>query len=315
MSISDSTFRLDICESTTLCGQGYVKVSRRNNDCGAFMSRKLSPSQEYDDWMKKSLGPDAFLVFISGPQAAAASNWTHEGNCVYHLHYNLVNPGQYNMTILHTHENFEAIQEVDDENQIYINRVIAQDFQFDVCSTDCPAFESDEIEKMELPLCPKNQPVHGAYLRITENHSIQTDNYKLQNDKTDYVWKPIGCKYEHRDSHNRQAFLHVTHRLAGAQTVFVSDPLLKEDPQRIVFPKSGVPDLKGVEHMSSSNVTLMHFGGRDGYLKWFVTDYYTNREALVNETDGVKIEANQIDLILRDYDTLIFNTGSWESLR
>ncbi|KAJ3347410.1 hypothetical protein HDU83_002115 [Entophlyctis luteolus] len=276
---------------------------------------------------------DSFWVSFQGPERASAKNWSHLGNCIYKLDFNVANTGVYDVSIMHTHENFEAVQEYDNTPQYYVNQFILKDFVMDVCSNQCKSFESAEIDQMDLPACETGTAVNGVYLRVNEQHALEQDLIKIRHNNNSYVWKPLGCKYtqlfgieQNRscfgnqhwtifigDSHVRGTFGMLAHRFSGSQNRFVEDSKSKESPRFSVHFATNATSLNDSASNSVPH-TRLEFAGRDGFLKWFASDYVLNPGVVSQTIAGREVEMNQIDLILRDFDSVVFNTGSWEML-
>ncbi|KAJ3210659.1 hypothetical protein HDU82_007634 [Entophlyctis luteolus] len=281
-SLNTTSFGVRLCESTSECGIGYFLVSRRSGNCDAFLARNISSNKDYDSWIKNALGPDSFWVSFQGPERASAKNWSHLGNCIYKLDFNVANTGVYDVSIMHTHENFEAVQEYDNTPQYYVNQFILKDFVMDVCSNQCKSFESAEIDQMDLPACETGTAVNGVYLRVNEQHALEQDLIKIRHNNNSY---------------NR----------------FVEDSKSKESPRFSVHFATNATSLNDSASNSVPH-TRLEFAGRDGFLKWFASDYVLNPGVVSQTIAGREVEMNQIDLILRDFDSVVFNTGSWEML-
>ncbi|KAJ3211861.1 hypothetical protein HDU82_004675 [Entophlyctis luteolus] len=198
----NQNFKITLCASKTLCGQGYFLVERINKTvCDAALAgaKMYSPNAAANEFFKHNIGPDAFHLIFDGPERAAPTMWHHLGNCVYKLPYRLVNTGQYSLHLVHTYEQFAA---VDEANHIsYPTPVflpLLTSFELNVCP-HCTRFTSAAVWKMHksLPLCSRTEPQQGVYLRMAqEGLRTSREQYKFQNYGHPYIWEPLGCRFD-----------------------------------------------------------------------------------------------------------------------
>ncbi|KAI8827449.1 hypothetical protein BJ741DRAFT_675181 [Chytriomyces cf. hyalinus JEL632] len=315
-------FEIKLCESMHECGQGYFLLKRLDKaHCDKAMARSISWDYEFDAWMKKEVGPDAFVITFSGPQRAAPSDWRHLGNCVYKHPYRLTNTGNYTVSIVHANSNFEAIQEKDRTWLRSVNNEILAHWNLDVCSTHCKPFTSDMIEQMALPVCDRWYPTQGVYLQSVEGHMLEREQYKVENYRIPYF-----CRFQHAKNHSikflgdsqiRVSWDVTDRRLAGTR-----DPLLNnihEGNRTNYYFQDGAPNRywqedkeKPAAQEPSKQRTMLDFAGRDGHLNWFTAEYAGNPEFWRLGDATVQFpETNNVDRRLREFNSVLFNVGMW----
>ncbi|TPX78526.1 hypothetical protein CcCBS67573_g00230 [Chytriomyces confervae] len=337
-------FEIKLCESMRECGQGYFLIKRLDKaHCDKAMARSISWDYEFDAWMKKEIGPDAFVITFSGPQRAAPSDWRHLGNCVYKHPYRLTNTGNYTVSIVHANDNFEAIQEKDRTWLRSVNNNLLTDWNLDVCSIHCKTFTSDMIGQMALPVCGRWHPTQGVYLHSVEEHMLTQERYRVENYQIPYFWysypisHPLACKYDqlfelgsnndcHAKNHSikflgdsqvRVSWDVTDRRLAGTR-----DPLLNnvhEGSRQNYYFEDGALNRyweedkeKPVSPEPSKHRTMIDFAGRDGHLTWFTTEYAGNPEFWRLGDATVQFpETNNVDRRLREFNSVLFNVGMW----
>ncbi|KAJ3235465.1 hypothetical protein HDU78_005216 [Chytriomyces hyalinus] len=331
-------FEITLCESMRECGQGYFLLKRLDKaQCDKAMARSISWDYEFDAWMKKEIGPDAFVITFSGPQRAAPSDWRHMGNCVYKHPFRLTNTGNYTVSIVHSHDNFEAVQEKERTWQRVVNSEILTKWPMDVCSRHCKPFTSDMIDKMTLPVCGRSHPTQGVYLHSVVGHMLEREQYKVENYQIPYFWHPLACKYDqlfelgsnnecHQKNHSikflgdsqvRVSWDITDRRLAGTR-----DPLLHNvhegNRQNYYYKDEAMNQYwedgkeKPVAPDPSKHRTLLDFAGRDGHLNWFTTEYMGNHDFWrLGDTTVPFPETNNIDRRLREFNSVLFNVGMW----
>ncbi|KAJ3088963.1 hypothetical protein HK100_007900, partial [Physocladia obscura] len=187
------SFSVTLCESMRECGQGYFLIQRKDEvQCAKAMAKSIAWEPEFDAWMKSTIGPDAFTVIFSGPQRASPSDWRHLGSCQYKHPYRLTNPGNYTVSITHTHAEFHAIQEKKRTWQRIVNEPILVEFALDACSTLCQPFSVRSVEeewrkmKGRVPVCSRVMPVQGVYLRSGLEGMVDRERYKYDAFKVPY---------------------------------------------------------------------------------------------------------------------------------
>ncbi|KAJ3030915.1 UNVERIFIED_CONTAM: hypothetical protein HDU68_007276 [Siphonaria sp. JEL0065] len=338
------SFEISLCESMRECGQGYFLIQRRGDtECKRMMGRAISWDPDFETWMKESIGPDAFTFVFSGRQRTAPSDWRHLGNCLYKHPYRLTNPGLYTVTIMHTHDNFHAIQEKERTWQRVVNQPLLVDFELDVCSQHCPAFTVKEIQeswskKRDYPICDRENPVQGVYLRsgVEGVSMLEREQYKYEAFKVPYFWMPLGCKYDQLfelnsnshchdrnqsikfigDSQVRVAWDVLDRRLAGTKDLLSHNV---HEGSRINYYVSDSDKNKFWEDNKPIRVpdwiterrTTIDFAGRDGHLHWFAKDYVDNPEYERDGNPESEAETNGIDRNLKRFDAMVFNVGMW----
>ncbi|KAJ3200095.1 hypothetical protein HDU82_009188 [Entophlyctis luteolus] len=197
----DRNFKVTLCASRTLCGQGYFLVERVDKKtCDAAISSKVySPNTAANDYFKNHLGPDAFHLIFDGPERAAPTMWHHLGNCVYKLPYRLVNTGHYSLHLVHTYEKFAAVDEANHVNYpTPVFSPLLNNFELSVCP-HCVKFTSASVWKMhqDLPLCSRTAPQQGVFLRMAEEgQRTRREKYKFENYGHPYIWEPLGCRFD-----------------------------------------------------------------------------------------------------------------------
>ncbi|KAJ3225567.1 hypothetical protein HDU81_007785 [Chytriomyces hyalinus] len=329
-------FEIKLCESMRECGQGYFLLKRLDKaQCTNAMARRISWDYEFEVWMKKEIGPDAFVISFSGPQRAAPSDWRHLGNCNYKHPFRLTNTGNYTVSIIHSHDNFEAIQETERAFLRPVNNHLLTNWPMDVCSSHCKPFTSKVIEAMPLPVCNRFLATQGVYLRSVEGQMLEREKYKLDNYNIPYYWHPLACKYDQLfelgsnnkchannrsvkffgDSQVRVSWDVTDRRLAGTRNLLKYSVhegnrinYYYQDQKLNSFWEKG----KKVPTAPSrfKRRTMINFAGRDGFLRWFTSDYVLNQEHHGIEDESFP-ETNIIDRKLREYDSVMFNVGMW----
>ncbi|KAI8836089.1 hypothetical protein BJ741DRAFT_198564 [Chytriomyces cf. hyalinus JEL632] len=310
-------FEIKLCQSMRECGQGYFLLKRLNKaQCTKALARSISWDYEFEAWMKKEIGPDAFVITFSGPQRAAPSDWRHLGNCNYKHPFRLTNTGNYTVSIIHSHDNFEAIQEKERAYLRPVNNHLLAEWPMDVCSGHCEPFTSDAIEAMSLPVCNRFLATQGVYLRSVEGHMLEHEKYKLENYNIPYYWHPLACKYDQLFELGSNNKCHANNRsikFFGDSQVRVSwdvtDRRLAGMRDSL---KYSVHEGKYVPTAPSrfKRRTMIDFAGRDGFLRWFTSEYILNQEYRGIEDESYP-ETNKIDRKLKGYDSVLFNVGMW----
>ncbi|KAJ3350864.1 hypothetical protein HDU83_009392 [Entophlyctis luteolus] len=336
-----ATFEVRLCESRTQCGHGYFMLRRKDaRACAHAMALDVAWEPEFDAWLKREIGPDAFTVVFSGPQRAAPSDWRHVGDCVYKHPFRLTNPGNYTVSIIHTHDEFHAVQEKRRTWQRVVNAPLLKDFRLDVCANnDCEVFTVASVERMwkRLPLCDRVNPVQGVYLRSDETiEMVDREKYKYEAFKVPYFWVPLGCKYDQLfelgrnnnchdrnrsiiftgDSHVRITWDVLNHRFAGTKALL--DRNIHEGSRKNYFYSDQTKNVLWEERLeikpaaAQDRRTAIDFAGRDGFLTWLSSDYSRNPGYEPKGTPEREFETNEIDRRLKYFDSLVFNLGMWQ---
>ncbi|KAI8841062.1 hypothetical protein BJ741DRAFT_705860 [Chytriomyces cf. hyalinus JEL632] len=331
-------FEVTLCESMRECGQGYFLLKRLDKaQCDKAMARSISWDYEFDAWMKKEIGPDAFVITFSGPQRAAPSDWRHMGNCIYKHPFRLTNTGNYTVSIVHSHENFEAVQEKDRTWLRPVNNNLLVNWPMHICSSHCKPFTSDMIDKMTLPVCGRWHPTQGVYLRSVEGHMLEREKYKVENFHNPYYWHPLACKYDqlfelgsnsecHQKNHSVKFFgdsqVRVSWDITDRRLAGTREPLRNSGHdgvrQNYFHNDQSLNDFwdNGKEMAAppdpSKHRTMIDFAGRDGYLLWFTSEYVTNPDYWRLGDPALPYpETNRIDRKLREFDSVLFNVAMW----
>ncbi|KAJ3230049.1 hypothetical protein HDU81_004810 [Chytriomyces hyalinus] len=286
-------FEISVCESMRECGQGYFLIRRLDKaHCAKAMARSISWDYEFDAWMKREIGPDAFVVTFSGPQRAAPSDWRHMGNCVYKHPYRLTNTGNYTVSIVHANSNCEAIQEKDRTWLRSVNNELLANWHLDVCSSHC-----EPLQVMHPLACKYDQ-----LFELGSNNDCHAKNHSI---------KFLG------DSQIRVSWDVTDRRLAGTR-----EPLLNNvhegSRQNYYFQDGALNQYweEGKERPASpypsKKRTLLDFAGRDGHLNWFTTEYMGNPEFWrLGDATMEFPETNDVDRRLIELNSVLFNFGMW----
>ncbi|KAI8621247.1 hypothetical protein BC830DRAFT_297069 [Chytriomyces sp. MP71] len=193
---SGGDFKVDMCQSKVLCGQGYFKIERTDKKrCEKEMRMELSWNKNLDRYLKEEVGPDAFYVEFNGPERAVFPMWTHLGDCVYKHPFRLINPGAYTVSISHAYQSFDAVNELKDSWPEPVMKQLVKDYGLSVCP-QCPVLTDARVDTMTLPLCSRVEPTQGIYIRI--NGETEREKYKLKNYNIPYIYVPLGCRFDQR---------------------------------------------------------------------------------------------------------------------
>ncbi|KAJ3024253.1 UNVERIFIED_CONTAM: hypothetical protein HDU68_008263 [Siphonaria sp. JEL0065] len=232
--------------------------------------------------------------------------------------------------------------------EVILKNILPETFELDVCSTAaCKSFSAKSLEKMKLPLCSRELPNQGVYLKMTLETERET--YKFDNYKKGYIWAPLGCKYDqlfeldslstchtkrnysmlmYGDSHNRVLWDAVDVRLAGSKRHLGKNP--KDGDRDAWFHEDR---MTGLGHSGDGK-----FAGREYALRPFVKEKmnkdkkYVHNVMSLNHTrirhlwgnylqklvhdhgewdDAKKVVA--LDKELAEYDVFEFDWGHWGS--
>ncbi|KAI9332088.1 hypothetical protein BDR26DRAFT_938116 [Obelidium mucronatum] len=190
--------RKGLLSQTVACLTQYRKISRSNYANRDFSALKSHITPTRNAFFKTKLGPDAFQLTFNGPERASPSLWQHLGNCSYKLSYRLVNPGIYSVQLIHTYDEFKAVNEVIQNvwaKPVY-RKLLVTEFVLDVCSSHCPSFTSKHLQSLDLPICSRNERQQGVYLRMT--NETEREVYKWQMYGHPYIWEPLGCRFDQK---------------------------------------------------------------------------------------------------------------------
>ncbi|TPX75976.1 hypothetical protein CcCBS67573_g02776 [Chytriomyces confervae] len=240
LASSDAEFKVSLCPRSGHCNaQGYVLIERVSRDAceAAYPRTRLTDDWNLDNYYRRFIGPDEFYLMFEGPQKNTPEDWVYLGKCQYKAHYRLSNPGPFSISLLHTHANFSAVNELDDVFPPLINSKLVSKFSLPVC-TQCPQFDARELEMDSVsPVCDRNNAIPGGFIRLGDNLT-ERQQYKLENYKQPYIWIPYGCRLEQTfelhandscfskrnqsvsflgDSHVREAYNLVRFRLEGSK--------------------------------------------------------------------------------------------------
>ncbi|KAJ3342690.1 hypothetical protein HDU83_005975 [Entophlyctis luteolus] len=325
------TFKVLHCESATVCGAGAFILRRKDTKaCSREMAMRVAWESEFDKQLKAEIGPDAFTVVFSGPQRTTPSSWRHLGDCNYQIPYRLINPGNYTVTIVHTHSEFNAIQEKRHTWQRVINEKLLKEFPVAGCTEICRSYTVANVERMwsTLPVCDRVNPVQGVYLRSKEGSMVPREKQQYEAFKIPYFWVPVGCKFDQLFQNNDESHLchnnnHSIKILGDSHMRIMWDvldrrlaragPLHDNNMQgdRTNFYVTDAALNKAWHHADPARNapvglrTMLEFAGRDGFLRWFSTDYP------LDPAYNAETQTNDIDRKLADFDVVVFNVGTW----
>ncbi|KAJ3073604.1 hypothetical protein HDU99_001874 [Rhizoclosmatium hyalinum] len=195
VKIGSQDFKVDMCQSELLCGQGYFKIERLDkNICKKDMEKELSWNKQVERYFKEKIGPDAFHIQFEGPERAAFSMWSHLGNCVYKFPFRLINPGNYTVNIMHAYKSFDAVNELKEDWSKPLMANLITKYPMEVCP-HCPVYTDAIVQQMHhLPLCSRDEPTQGVFLRMTME--TEREKYKFDNYKHPYIYAPLGCRFD-----------------------------------------------------------------------------------------------------------------------
>jgi hypothetical protein len=205
--ITKSEFKIHLCMSPKVCGQGYVLIERFGEDgqkyCELKNNMKISSDTHYDSLIKTKYGPDFFYLVFSGPQRDAISDWQYLGNCSYKMPFRLVNAGNYTVDLIHGYDSFNAFTEKPD---IPLYNNLLQNYFLDICTSTCPTLTplmiDNDPSSSTLPVCSKYTSVQGAYIHMSANESTMNSREQIQkphHPQHPYVWYPLNCRYHQDD--------------------------------------------------------------------------------------------------------------------
>ncbi|KAJ3416792.1 hypothetical protein HDV05_000166 [Chytridiales sp. JEL 0842] len=197
-------FQVDLCQSDLTCGEGYFRITRKDQkSCRRSFAQNLSLDTEVDEMIKRDIGPDAFWLNFDGPERHAPTDSRHLGNCTYKLPFHLSTTGMFNVTLVHTYDNFTANTEIEFFKSYEPSQksdTILKGYMLDVCSDlQCKTWTYKELTKyMELPYCKKDQTLQGAFLRIPDPPlSTAKEEWQLKSYGHPYIFHPLGCRLRH----------------------------------------------------------------------------------------------------------------------
>ncbi|KAI8621258.1 hypothetical protein BC830DRAFT_1095439 [Chytriomyces sp. MP71] len=189
-------FKLNICQSPVLCGQGYFKIERIDKKrCAKELAMDLSWNINVERYLKEKVGPDAFYIQFDGPERAAFGMWTHLGDCVYKHPFRLINSGAYTVKIMHAFQSFDAINELKEDWSVPIMKNLIENYKLDICP-HCPVLTAAIVDAMDIPICSRYEPTQGIYLQMTME--TEREKYKFDNYHYPYIYVPLGCRFDQR---------------------------------------------------------------------------------------------------------------------
>ncbi|KAJ3402304.1 HEAT repeat-containing protein 6 [Chytriomyces hyalinus] len=340
LASSDAEFKVSLCPRSGHCNaQGYVLIERVSRDAceAAYPRTRLTDDWNLDNYYRRFIGPDEFYLMFEGPQKYTPEDWVYLGKCQYKAHYRLSNPGPFSISLLHTHANFSAVNELDDVFPPLINSKLVSKFSLPVC-TQCPQFDARELEMDSVsPVCDRNNAIPGGFIRLGDNLT-ERQQYKLENYKQPYIWIPYGCRLEQTfelhandscfskrnqsvsflgDSHVREAYNLVRFRLEGSKVahlkriqnapgkqLFFSNP--KQNPSN---PNSiiSAEDLDVSPEPPAAHLTLSTY--RDPFLTTITRKTYASMKDLSTTTDAIVLTLNHWPFAGKN------QTGQWTMSR
>ncbi|KAJ3246046.1 hypothetical protein HDU78_008054 [Chytriomyces hyalinus] len=188
---------------------------------------------------------------------------------------------------------------------------------------------------MSLPVCNRFLATQGVYLRSEEGHMLEREKYKLENYNIPYYWLPLACKYDQLfelgsdnkchannrsikffgDSQVRVSWDVTDRRLAGTRELLKYSVhegkrvnYYYQDQKQNFFWERGRKVPKAPSRHERRK--MLNFAGRDGFLRWFTSEYILNPKYRGIE-DKSNPETNKVDRRLKTYDSVIFNIGMW----
>ncbi|KAI9337814.1 hypothetical protein BDR26DRAFT_863600 [Obelidium mucronatum] len=311
-------FSVSLCESESHCGQGYFVVTRKDlHSCKKAFDQVLSNNEQLDSFLKTRIGPDAFHMIFDGPERASPSMWHQISPCVYKLPYRLTNPGTYKLQLIHSHTDFAAVDEVTNKwPQVILKNILPDTFSLSVCPK-CKPFTAKSLSLQQLPLCSRQLPNQGVYLKSTLE--TEREKYKFENYKKGYIWVPLGCRYDqlfeldtlsdchatrnfsmlmYGDSHNRVLWDAVDVRLAGSKRHLGKNP--KDGDRDAWFYQDR---MTGLGHSGDGNLN-----GRDYVLRNSILDKKAHKVTSLNRTRIRHLWGNYLQ-------KLVFDHGDWDDAK
>ncbi|KAJ3023213.1 UNVERIFIED_CONTAM: hypothetical protein HDU68_008734 [Siphonaria sp. JEL0065] len=297
------------------------------------MALNVTTNEQYNEYVRRTFGPDLFHIIFDGPERASSGMWKHLGNCEYKIAYRLMNPGMFSVQLILAYEKYGALNElVEDWPVTNYTRMIPSNFTLDICASHCPAFTSRSVEEMSLTACSRTEPTQGVYLRIsgeTDREQRYANEYQHK-----YVYEPLGCRFDQRfephandtclnkrdfvvrfagDSQTRWVATGTNARLRGEGKVgwgiepskYFNPSDLAEHPNVAPFVAGGDADLKEDDVRYNLKGVFVDYGD-PAFLDYFVdSDWVRNWDQEKQQT--------RTELELAKFDVVTFATGHWPS--
>ncbi|KAI8617026.1 hypothetical protein BC830DRAFT_1115425 [Chytriomyces sp. MP71] len=252
-----ASWRVGLCLKDRGCGaQGYLLLERVDTyACDASLNKSFTSNTKLDAYYRKMIGPDAFLTTFTGPQKYVPRDTIYRGECGYKIPFQLSNSGAFNVTVIHTHTNFSAVDELHNFYPPVVFDAVAN-FQLDVCGGCKEVMAAELLNATEsLAVCDRGAPTQGGYVRIGSGPDVgNVLEYKRRVLKQKYAWIAFGCRYDQPfelhyndtclthanrtvlmmgDSHIRVTLNHLLNRIEGEQRDLVQSD--QPAPEKSVF--------------------------------------------------------------------------------
>ncbi|KAJ3414870.1 Elongation factor 2 [Chytridiales sp. JEL 0842] len=322
----NDTFQVELCMSSRKCGEGYFRITRKDQViCRKAFDQKLSWDEDVDEMIKRDIGPDAFWLKFDGPERLTPTEWRHIGNCTYELPFRLTTTGLFNVTLIHTYDNFDAVTEMEiDIPHKPRYETILKDFSLDVCSqAECNQWTyTGLLTSTELPYCSTNNTLQGVFLHTSPNLPSEREKWLLKSYGHPFIWHPLQCRLPHNYFRNESAACYGTNKtiamIGDSQMRGAFDvATLRLDGQDVKYEKQNAEKLRPdrfYKAFTGSNAKDAGIGLRvrfkwDPFLRMF--SQYALDDA--NERFDSNTFSYNLDRWLEEVDVAFLNVGHWPS--
>lgn len=197
---TDPEFALELCHDTRICNSFTFKVRRADEEACRTAEAHEDPSLEprLNSWIRKTRGPEAFLIRTDGAQRYASTWSDYHGNCSYSFDVQLKNAGHVFLQAWHTFsvchratqrnfrtnstglQRYEAFSETNSSwPEMMLKPLFSSPVVLSICQDACREALADLAEpdkkmlsypeaapQISLPECSGPGPVHGAYVPV-----------------------------------------------------------------------------------------------------------------------------------------------------
>ncbi|BGP51799.1 hypothetical protein JCM10450v2_007755 [Rhodotorula kratochvilovae] len=168
-------FALSLAYDTRVCNAFTLSISRLDKAHCAAVEAAITPSEDpaLSEWIRTSLGPDAFIIQVDGAERRMEDTPTrYAGNCEYAFDFRLNNAGPAWVNVTHSNEDYHGFREVSavpGERQrppLLMRALVAAPLELNLCDARCQTHYAPRLGFAVPPSVPPAAPAaeEGAAL-------------------------------------------------------------------------------------------------------------------------------------------------------
>ncbi|EJU05038.1 hypothetical protein DACRYDRAFT_104927 [Dacryopinax primogenitus] len=248
LTSQNPTFDISLCSYS--CNTFSLHISRPSSSCsGAEWT--VSSDPRLDRYIKRFLGPDAFLLRTDGAERGVWNSPTRfsQETCVYEWDVQLRNGGAAWAQVWWEFPNYLSVMENNASwPEVIHEPLLAEPFQLPACPEECQTYTANISSGrvvlsppppsllLDLPPCSGGEPIQGSYIPTLAMQDLSQVPQTAQDIIGKYTFVPHSCRWAHPglrytspepctfkpkkvfvtgDSHGRVAHDALMHRLNG----------------------------------------------------------------------------------------------------